>query len=74
MSQKNTKKFRHSKLYIFFFHWHFSGFYKGNWGINEKIYTDLKKLHKPGLQFCVFFQGHMSPWEGKCQYQATATQ
>jgi hypothetical protein len=38
------KKFTQSKFDIFVLHKHFSGFYKGNRGQNEEIYTDLKKF------------------------------
>jgi hypothetical protein len=38
------KKFTQSKFDIFVLHKPFSGFYKGNRGQNEEIYTDLKKF------------------------------
>ena len=38
------KKCTQSKFDIFFLHRPFSGFYKGNCGQNQEIYTDLKKF------------------------------
>jgi hypothetical protein len=38
------KKFTQSKFDIFFLHKPFSGFYKGNRGQNEKIYTNMAIL------------------------------
>ena len=40
------KKIIKSKFDIFFLHKPFSGFYKGNCGQNEDIYTDLKMFTK----------------------------
>ena len=37
------EKFTRSKFNILLLHKPFSGFYKGNCGQNEEIYTDLKK-------------------------------
>ena len=46
------EKITQSKFYIFFLHKPFFGFYKGNHGKNEEIYTDLKKV---GFQVCIYF-------------------
>ena len=50
--QTQKKKFTQS---IFVLQKPFSGFYKGNRGQNEEIYTDLKNVHKHCLQVCVIF-------------------